>query len=295
MRVISLAFERHDCDATQGDAGMPGRLTSMGQVLLETAPPGRPRLRALAISILLAVLYLVPIFISTWNVGLRAGSGIALLSAISLTLGSVLGGLPYGTWLVPASMLVLTAALLVAFAVLLAVLRRALDREKEFARTDPLTGVSNRRHFVDLAAADLALARRYQRPLTVAYIDLDNFKEVNDRLGHRAGDELLNTVARTIRRRLRVTDAVGRLGGDEFAICLPETGADAATKVLGKLREDVAAALPETCRFVTLSVGMVTFAYPPATVEELIERTDFVLYAAKREGKNRLIHEVVPA
>ncbi len=291
---------------------MPGRLTSMGMVLLESAPPGRAQLRALAASVALAlaigavdffvtyrvqltVLYLIPIFIATWNVNLRAGSALALLSALASTAGDVLGDLPSRSWLVLAFRFVLSTLLFGAFAVLLAVLRRALDREKEFARTDPLTGVSNRRHFVDLAASDLALARRYQRPLTVAYIDLDNFKDVNDRLGHRAGDELLRTVARAIRRRLRVTDAVGRLGGDEFAVCLPETGPDAATKVLGKLRDDVTSALPESCRFVTLSIGMVTFAYPPATVEELIERTDFVLYAAKREGKNRLIHEVVPA
>jgi diguanylate cyclase (GGDEF)-like protein len=87
---------------------------------------------------------------------------------------------------------------------------------------------------------------------------------------------------------------VGRLGGDDFALCLPETGAEAAASVLGKLREDCTGALPENWRSVTVSMGLVTFAYPPATVDELLERTDSMLYAAKREGKNRLIHEVVP-
>jgi diguanylate cyclase (GGDEF)-like protein len=291
---------------------MPGRITMIGQVLLEPPPSGRSRLRPLAVSIALflvigvadwyikyqvqlSVLYLVPIFLASWNVGPRAGAAMGIASALAITVGTVLVGQRFSTWLIPAAMLVLRAALFMVFVVLLAVLRRTLDREREQARTDPLTGVSNRRHFAELTLADLALSRRYERALTVAYLDLDNFKQVNDRFGHRAGDELLRTVARTIRSRLRFTDAVGRLGGDEFAICLPETGADAATVVLEQLREDVAAALPAELRFVTLSIGMVTFARPPASVEALLERTDFVLYAAKREGKNRLVHEVVPA
>ena len=180
---------------------------------------------------------------------------MAVASSLAITGVDVLGGQPFTTWLVPAAMLVLRAALFVIFVVILAVLRGALDREKASARTDPLTGVSNRRHFVELTTPDLSLARRYRRPLTIAYLDLDNFKQVNDRLGHRAGDEVLRLVAGTLRSRLRVTDAVGRLGGDEFAICLPETGAEAAMTVLGQLREDVAANLPDECRFVTLSVG----------------------------------------
>jgi diguanylate cyclase (GGDEF)-like protein len=291
---------------------MPGRITTMGQVLLETPPQGRPKILAVALSVALliaigladyvvtyqiqlSVLYLIPIFIATWNAGTRVGAAMAVASAVSITGGDVLGGEPYSTWLIPASLLVLRVVLFGVFVGLLAVLRRAVDREKESARTDVLTGVSNRRHFVELTAADLGFSRRYNRPMTIAYLDLDNFKQVNDQLGHRAGDELLRSVARTIRSRLRVTDAVGRLGGDEFAICLPETGAEAATVVLGELRNHVAAALPEACRFVTISIGMVTFANPPATVDELLERTDFVLYAAKREGKNRLIHEIVPA
>ena len=192
-------------------------------------------------------------------------------------------------------MFVLRTALFLVFVEVVSALRHALDREKESARTDPLTGVSNRRHFIELTGAALAFARRYRRPMTIAYLDLDSFKQINDRLGHQAGDEVLRAVAHTIRNRLRATDVVGRLGGDEFAICLPETGSEAAALLLGKLREDCAAALPENCRSVTVSMGLVTFAFPPATVDELLERTDVMLYAAKREGKNRLVHEVVPA
>jgi diguanylate cyclase (GGDEF)-like protein len=291
---------------------MPGRATMMGRALLEARPGGRSRASALAISLgmliaitaadyysgyelQIAVVYLIPIFFASTRINRSAGMAFAAVSSVAGISSDLLGGQRYSSWLVLLIVFVLRTALFLVFVEVVAALRHALDREKESARTDPLTGVSNRRHFIELAAAALAFARRYRRPMTIAYLDLDNFKDVNDRLGHQAGDEVLRTVARTVRNRLRSTDVVGRLGGDEFAVCLPETGADAAATVLGKLRENCSAALPENCRFVTVSVGMVTFAYPPATVDELLERTDVMLYAAKREGKNRMVHEVVSA
>ena len=284
----------------------------MGRALLETRPEGRPKAGALGASMALllviavadyfsgyeiqiSVVYLIPIFYASTRVGKPAGMAVALLGVVLGIGGDLLAGEHYSSPTVLGVVIVLRVALFLVFVEVVAALRHAIDREKESARTDPLTGVSNRRHFFELTAATLAFARRYRRPLTVAYLDLDSFKDINDRLGHQAGDEVLRTVAHAIRNRLRVTDVVGRLGGDEFAICLPETGAEAAATVLGHLREDCTSALPEARRSVTISMGMVTYAYPPATVDELLERTDTMLYAAKREGKNRLVHEIVPA
>ncbi len=243
----------------------------------------------------LSVLYLAPIFLATWRVGTGAGIAMAVASALAITGGDILAGLRYPSWLLPAATLAFRSALFLAFVLLLRLLRDALERERTSARTDELTGVPNRRSFIELLTSDLYFARRYRRALTIVYLDLDDFKNVNDRLGHRAGDAVLRAVASSIRSRLRYTDAVGRLGGDEFAICLPETDADAASHVMDTIRREVAAALPRETGTVTLSIGMVTFGYPPMTVEELLDRADFALYAAKREGKNRLIHEVVPA
>lgn len=291
---------------------MPGRVTMMGQALLEAQPLGRSKLGPAAAGVLMllgitvadyfvgyevqiSVVYLIPIFYAATRVGRPAGMAIAISSSVAGVGGDLLAGQPYSSSLILAVIFILRTALFLVFVEVVSALRHALEREKESARTDPLTGVSNRRHFIELTAAALAFARRYRRPMSIAYLDLDNFKEINDRFGHQAGDEVLKAVAHCVRTRLRVTDVVGRLGGDEFAVCLPETGADAAALVLGKLREECAAALPENCRTVTVSMGMVTFAYPPATVDELLERTDVMLYAAKREGKNRVVHEVVPA
>ena len=284
---------------------MPGRLTSVGQVLLETATPQRSRLGALAscVAILLVmagvdyvigyeipltVIYLVPVFLATWNVGRSAGITLAIASAILSVGGDALAGAPYSSRLIPWVILLLWATLFTVFVLVLTQLKRGLKREQELARIDALTTVANRRHFVELASAELSRAKRHGRPMTVAYMDLDNFKQVNDRLGHDMGDELLRTVATAMRSRLRVTDSIGRMGGDEFAICLPETGAPAGEKVLSELRRQVLEALPEACRFATLSVGAVTFTVPPMSVDVLLRRADQVLYQAKRDGKNQL-------
>ena len=284
---------------------MPGRLTSVGQALLDTATPERSNLGALAssVAILVAIaaldyvigyevhltaLYVIPIFLATWNVGRTAGLILGVASAALSVGGDALAGEHYSSVLVPWVMLLMWVALFTVFVLVLTQLKRALKREQELARIDPLTTVANRRHFVELASAELSRAKRHGRPMTVAYLDLDNFKLVNDRLGHDMGDELLRTVATAMRSRLRVTDSIGRMGGDEFAICLPETGEHAGESVLGELRRQVLEALPEACRFATLSVGAVTFTVPPMSVDVLLRRADQVLYAAKRDGKNQL-------
>ena len=285
---------------------MPGRLTGVGQVILETAaPPERSTMGSVAASVALLLVigaldyvissqvpltavYLIPVFLATWNVGRGTGIALAVASSALSVGGDVLAGQAYSSWAIPTTMLVLWSVLFTVFVLVLTQLKRALEAEKELARVDPLTTVSNRRYFVELASAELARAKRSGRPMTVAYVDLDNFKLVNDRLGHEMGDELLRTVATALRTRLRVTDAVGRMGGDEFAICLPETGQQAGEAVLAELRRQVNAALPESCQFATLSVGAVTFTVPPMSVEVLLRRADQVLYAAKRDGKDQL-------
>jgi len=290
---------------------MPGRLTKTGQVILETATPAKATATGAlfaSIAMLLAialidyligyeipimVVYLVPVFVATWNVGRTQGMVLAVASAVLSVGGDVLAGAQYRNSMIPATMLVLWSVLFVVFVLVLTELKRALEREQELARLDALTTINNRRHFEELAAAELNRAKRNGRPLTVAYLDVDNFKQVNDQLGHGAGDTLLQAVAGTMQHRLRITDTLGRMGGDEFAICLPETGAAAARTVLDDLRHQVVAALPENTRFVTISIGAVTFIKPPMTVQELLRRADEMLYEAKRDGKDQLKVETV--
>ncbi len=285
---------------------MSMRLSTVGQALLEkAAPPRQNRTAALAggVALLLAIavadylsgaqisltaLYLVPVMLVTWNVGRGAGLAAAIAGSVLTIAGDVAAGVTYSSWLVPWTMLLLWSAMFIAFVLVVTQLKRALEREQEMARVDALTGVANRRQFLEMATMELGRARRSGRPLTVAYLDVDDFKQVNDQRGHAAGDALLRAVAAALRGRLRLTDSIGRMGGDEFALCLPETTAAAAETVLSDLRQQVSTSLAADVAPVTLSMGAVTYTSPPASVDVLLRGADQALYAAKRSGKNRL-------
>ena len=172
-------------------------------------------------------------------------------------------------------------------------LRVSIVRERLLARTDPLTGAANGRTFYETAGAETERARRGERPLTLAYFDLDNFKQLNDRLGHAAGDEALRCVVHTIQLHLRSADLLARLGGDEFALLLPETGTEGASALLSRLQEHLAREMRRKGWPVTLSVGAVTFLRPLADIDLMIQRVDALMYGAKRMGKGRVEHAVV--
>ena len=169
-------------------------------------------------------------------------------------------------------------------------LQQKLEQE---AHTDPLTGCANRRRFLELAARELARARRYPEELSVLMLDLDHFKEINDQHGHQAGDRVLQRLVRACQAMLRAEDAVGRLGGEEFAILLPETGSAKALDVAERLCRAVASAevLLEAgppLRFTT-SIGVATVAPADFNVDAVLGRADRALYEAKSAGRNRVV------
>lgn len=129
------------------------------------------------------------------------------------------------------------------------------------------------RNYDDLKKDVLSIINAKHYPFTVCYIDIDNFKQINDTLGHGEGDNLLRMIAESIKNNMRRTDVVGRLGGDEFALLMPETGADVALNVVGKVHtlQDIAQKRGLT---ITLSIGMVVYLSPPENVEETIQRAE---------------------
>lgn len=187
----------------------------------------------------------------------------------------------------------LSIALVLALACSLIALRRGLRRERGLARTDELTGIENRRAFCELTDREMRRAARYGKAFTVAYFDIDDFKLVNDRYGHAAGDAVLRLAADTARKTIRASDAVARLGGDEFAILLHETTAAASETVIRKLQRAICETVQVNGRAVTVSLGAVTCLEVPETVDGLFRSADELLYAAKRAGKNRARHEVL--
>jgi len=169
--------------------------------------------------------------------------------------------------------------------------RRRFEEQLRFlADHDPLTGLVNRRRLEEELLRLEAYASRYDEPLTLLVLDLDQFKFHNDTLGHNAGDELIRTVARALRERLRETDVLARLGGDEFAVLLPRTGEKAASAVAEELLEAVRRAeLVVAGRVVrvTASAGLAVLTEPGVSGEELMARADLAMYEAKDRGRDR--------
>jgi diguanylate cyclase (GGDEF)-like protein/PAS domain S-box-containing protein len=164
-------------------------------------------------------------------------------------------------------------------------------RELEIlATTDSLTGLVNRRYFLELAEKEVERANRYRRSLALFTLDLDHFKRINDTLGHGAGDEVLRRVAETCRETLRGADTIGRLGGEELAILVPETGADGAIRLGERLRSAIAGLTVPVRRGVvrvTTSLGA-AILWPDESLEDFLTRSDNALYEAKRLGRNRV-------
>jgi diguanylate cyclase (GGDEF)-like protein len=240
------------------------------------------------------VFYLIPIAIASWYLGRWLGIVASVASLISWLVVALHDALDFRLVLAYTN-----AAALAAFYFVttfsLSGLRRALERERELSLVDFLTGVANKRAFQTLAEMEKNRARRYHHPLTLAYLDIDNFKDVNDTWGHAAGDELLQRVGRSLRDSLRDTDHVARIGGDEFAILLPETDREAGQIVLGKLHRALQAVGSSYNRPVTFSIGVVTFVSGPDSLEQMVAAADRLMYAAKNSGKNQIAYEVVEA
>ncbi len=174
-------------------------------------------------------------------------------------------------------------------------LRRSLEHERELARKDSLTHVSNSRSFFELANFEIQRARRYRRPLSLAYVDIDGFKEVNDTLGHSIGDALLRCVAHCLLKNMRTEDLVARLGGDEFAVMLPEASPEAAMVAMKKARKRLLVAVEKKGWPVTFSIGIASYEIPPLTVDELVHAADRVMYTVKSGSKNAVAQETFAA
>lgn len=242
-----------------------------------------------------------------WLAFAGIGAGVAIV-------GSVVAAILLGPWLgldlqaLPATMAVLLVVSLVLVMPGLAVTLRLVQhlvqgqqrleeeirqraqaetRLRELAARDDLTGLANRRSFVDSGHKLAALCHRHDRWLALMILDLDGFKEANDRRGHQAGDRLLQRLARILLTQIRQSDIAARLGGDEFAVMLPDSDIGQAALAAERIRE----AIESDCRLdgLTASIGVAASRGERADLDDLLARSDRVLYAAKRQGRNRVV------
>jgi diguanylate cyclase (GGDEF)-like protein len=162
------------------------------------------------------------------------------------------------------------------------------------ADTDVLTGLNNRRKTERLLLNEFDRAMRYKRPLSVIIIDIDHFKRVNDTFGHPVGDVVLATVARRIRRRMRVSDHFGRWGGEEFVLICPETPMREATLVADRMRRTIKHRVIGKVGYVTASFGVATYSRH-RDYDALVDEADVQLYNAKHQGRDRVMNKEILA
>lgn len=238
-----------------------------------------------------SILYAVAVMAVTWVGSTRHGALVAGLASAESLLAHVLaeGGLALSaTWNAATRL-----AVLMLVVTLVGTLQDSLIEQRRRAMSDPLTGALNRRSFQLIADRERLRAGRTGSAVTLAYFDLDEFKDVNDRLGHEAGDRLLRVFAAAVRAGIRGTDVLCRMGGDEFVLLLPDTDAREAVIVVDRVRHILAECCESEAVPVTASVGISTFRFPPATVDAMIAGADELMYRAKSRGGDTVVGTVI--
>jgi len=232
-----------------------------------------------------SVLYVLPVGLAAWYAGAAWGLGTCLLAAATWFAADATAGAQYQAAWIP----LWNAGVRLAFFVIIAELTRrlhdALEAQRRLAEADELTGLANARRFQVVLDAEVRRAVRYGRPITLAYVDLDGFKTVNDRWGHAAGDRVLARIGGLLRSHVRVSDLAGRLGGDEFAILLPETDGPQARDALANLRTFLERAMREGSWPVGFSIGVVSSSGEIPTAQELLRTADGLMYEVKQAGR----------
>lgn len=239
----------------------------------------------------LSVFYLFPISLITWFVSREAGFIVSGLSTFAGFLSKFRGdtlasGVLISFWNATVMLIVF-----LIISSLLIKLRDTLKREQTLGRIDSLTGVANKLLFVALAEMEVKRVHRYRHPLTVINLDIDDFKLFNQNLGRNLGDQLLYTVAQSLKNSIRETDIIGRICEDEFSIILPGIGYEPAHSVICRLKSQLLETMENHQWSITFSIAAVTFINPPNSIEEMLQQADHLMYLVKNDGKDCIKHK----
>ena len=242
-----------------------------------------------------SVFYVLPISLVTWYSTRNLGFVSCFASAIVWFLADISAGHTYSLGFIPYWNTLIRLSFFIIITYLLIALKGALQREKDLSFTDHLTNAANSRKFYEIVRTEINRLERSQRPFTVAYLDVDNFKTINDTFGHPEGDSVLRVIVSSLKSKIRNTDLVARLGGDEFALFFPDTDKDAANAIFPKIHDALADEMARNNWMITFSIGVVTCNTSPRTVDELIKTADELMYSVKYDGKNMVRYSVYGA
>ncbi|HYA85574.1 MAG TPA: GGDEF domain-containing protein [Nitrospirota bacterium] len=235
-----------------------------------------------------AFLYLLPVLLFALGGTPKSAVLISIFSAVTMFWADLASGHVYSHNAIPIwnFTMVLGIFLTIAFSNLK--IKELMQKEHEHACNDFLTNVYTTRYFYEQTHIEINRSARYKQPLTLAYIDVDNFKYVNDTYGHSIGDDLLRIVAESLKTMLRSTDIVSRLGGDEFAVLMPDTNEDHAKIAITKVQKKLLESVNKNGWPVTFSIGVATCYGPACLQNELIKMADGLMYDVKKNGKNMI-------
>jgi diguanylate cyclase (GGDEF)-like protein len=237
--------------------------------------------------VLLSVFYLLPVMAVAWA---TRSTVCALIVASSTALIGPLEALLKGFVHISLAVAIWNGAMrLVMFCIVLYLLERMrllVEQLQEQAMADALTGLANLRALREVIAHEIERSRRFNHPLALAYMDVDEFKQINDRDGHEAGNRVLVSLASVARATIRSVDTVARVGGDEFVVLMPETDAEAALPLADRLSEAFSRAVTFHDAPVTCSIGLASFERAPESVDQTLAAADALMYEAKAAGGN---------
>jgi len=239
------------------------------------------------------IFYLIPVSLVAWFGGVIPSVPLLIASIIAWFYDDVAGSHSYTHPLIPYWNIFVKIVFFFFVVYLVTKLRQIFDREKLFARMDYLTGTANKRYFYETAIKEINRSNRYRRSVTLAYVDLDDFKRINDLFGHASGDDALRLTAETLKKSVRGTDTIARMGGDEFAILLPETDYEAAKVVIQRIQNEFSRSVNNKTYSTTLSIGVITCANRACNLESLVMTADSLMYSVKKEGKNAVKYEIL--
>ncbi len=239
-----------------------------------------------------SLFYLVPIAFISWIRGRLFGLITSVAAAAAWYVADIAAQHVYTNSLIGIWNTLVRFSFFIIVMLLICAVNDLYRRSQGEARRDFLTGLFNIRYLYDVLEAEFSRFKRYRQAFSLAYIDLDNFKRVNDSLGHLRGNELLKTIAQTLASSVRSSDTPARIGGDEFVVLFINTDETQAGAAVEKIVRGITAVVQKNNWPVSLSIGTVTYRKLPSSIDEVIKMADQLMYEVKAKGKNNILHKL---